>query len=52
MSDKFLGRPIFDENTRTWRFPDGSGVVPDELGIEMEMELEQNPITLAHSRRL
>jgi hypothetical protein len=37
--DKFLGRPIFDNDTRTWRFTDGSGVVPDELRIEMEMEL-------------
>lgn len=31
----FLGRTIFDEKTRTWSFPDGSGKIMDEARIEM-----------------
>ena len=37
---QFLGRPVYDFNTRTYRFADGSGVVPEELRLEMEMEVD------------
>ena len=41
MKDKtFLNRKIYDSNTRTWRFEDGSGVVPDEMRIDMECKSE------------
>lgn len=33
--DRFLGRQVFDENTQTWTFADGSGRVPDELRQQM-----------------
>ena len=27
----FLARTVFDSNTRTWKFRNGSGAVPDEM---------------------
>lgn len=45
MKDKtFLNRQIYDSNTNTWRFPDGSGVVPDEMRIDLECASEQRNI--------
>lgn len=36
MKERFLGR-TFDEKTKTWYFPDGSGGrIPDECRMEIE----------------
>ncbi len=35
--ERFLGRTVFDPNTKTWMFSDGSGVICDEARIEMEI---------------
>ena len=40
---QFLGRDIFDATTNTWRFKDGSGVVPGEMRLAMKMELDGGP---------
>ncbi len=32
---EFLNRPIYDPNTMTYRFKDGSGVVPEEMHQDM-----------------
>lgn len=40
MRKKFLNRPVYDELTMTYRFEDGSGVVPFEMKLDMELASE------------
>ena len=38
---RFLGRPIFDANTSTYVYADGSGRVPVEMKKDLELAFEQ-----------
>lgn len=37
----FLGREIFDEKTRTYRFRDGTGIIPEEMEIDVMMACDK-----------
>jgi hypothetical protein len=41
MKDTFLNRPIFDEKTLTWKFSDGSGVIPEEMRQDLLLAQEK-----------
>lgn len=41
MRTNFLNRKVFDYNTQTWKFSDGSGVIPDEMRIDLQLAQEQ-----------
>lgn len=44
MKKSFLNRTIFDPNTMTWHFPDGSGVVPEEMRQDMLNAVEMKTV--------